>query len=206
MFESLSLEVEAGRFYSVRGPSGTGKSTFLRLINRLEEPLAGTLFFQGRPYADYPPPELRSRIIYIQQTPTLVEGSIRRNLLLPFGFALHGQKPRPEDYELKAMLDEYLLSDLSLDQAAESLSVGQKQRLCLIRGLLLRPSVLLMDEPTSALDKESAVIVEKAAQDLSRQGITVIVVAHHWFSPLELDPVVIEPGKLMGGAGERNGR
>jgi ABC-type multidrug transport system fused ATPase/permease subunit len=86
LFENLSLKLNSGSFYLIRGPSGSGKSTFLRLINRLEEPSAGDIFFNSRRLASYSPPLLRRSILYIQQTPTAIDGTVRQNLLLGFTF------------------------------------------------------------------------------------------------------------------------
>ncbi|CAB1075477.1 hypothetical protein D1AOALGA4SA_3297 [Olavius algarvensis Delta 1 endosymbiont] len=64
IFRDLSLGLEAGRFYLINGPSGSGKSTLLRLINRLEEPIRGSIFFNGRKLSAYSPPELRRSLLY----------------------------------------------------------------------------------------------------------------------------------------------
>jgi len=184
LFQDLSLELAGGSFYLVQGPSGSGKSTFLRLINRLEEPSRGQLMFKGRPLASYNPPLLRREILYIQQTPTSVDATVRENLLLAFSFKNNRDLAPPDDDILRSRLDNFLLNDIHLDTHASTLSVGQLQRLCLIRGLLLNPKVLLLDEPASALDEESARIVEETAERLcAESGLTVVMVSHRAFTP-----------------------
>lgn len=178
VFDAACCTLAPGSFTTVTGPSGAGKSTFLRLLCRLEEPQAGTISFEGTPISDLSPDELRRQVVYIQQTPTTIKGTVRENLLLPFTFAANTQLTRPADDALRSQLDEFLLNEITLDQAASGLSVGQRQRLCLIRALLLGPKAMLFDEPTSALDPTSAEIVVQAALDLQKRGGTVVYVAH----------------------------
>ncbi|MGE4293395.1 MAG: ATP-binding cassette domain-containing protein [Desulfovibrio sp.] len=178
VFKNVSARVDAGEFLVLEGPSGAGKSTLLRLLCRLEEPDFGTIFLHGEPLSSLDPVRLRRRVCYIQQTPTVVEGSVRANLLLPFSFKVNHDLPRPPDSDLRARLAEFLLDEVDLEQPASALSVGQKQRLCLIRALLLSPEAMLFDEPTSALDKQSAAVVMDAAHRLHAQGVAVILVTH----------------------------
>ena len=192
LFKDLSLRLEAGRFYLVQGPSGSGKSTFLRRINRLEEPAAGEILFNGRPLTAYSPPVLRRSLLYIQQTPTAVDGTVRENLLLAFSFRNNRDRRIPDDAVLRRQLDDFLLNDVQLDTNARTLSVGQLQRLCFIRGLLLEPEVLLLDEPASALDEQSSRIVEHTAERLSaEQGLTVLMVSHRPFEPQQVQPYLL---------------
>ena len=180
---NVQLTVPAGAFVRIVGPSGSGKSTLLRLASRLEEPSFGVILFSGRPLGDYAPPLLRRRIGYIQQTPVVVEGSVRRNLLLPYGFAVNRDQDLPTDEALRGWLDRLGLPGVSLEDKALSLSVGQKQRLCIIRSLLLGPDLLLMDEPTSALDRESRGIVEELTEAQNRAGMTILLVTHFDYTP-----------------------
>ncbi len=175
--------VPRGGLALISGPSGAGKSTLLRLAARLEEPAAGVIRFAGRALADYAPPQLRRRMGYIQQTPVVVEGSVRENLLLPFAFAVNREMPVPDDAALQGWLDRLALTQVRLDDVAAALSVGQKQRLCIIRSLLLQPELLLMDEPTSALDRVSRSIVEGMMETLNAEGMTLMVVSHSDFRP-----------------------
>ncbi len=178
LLEAASCVLARGSFTAVTGPSGAGKSTLLRLLCRLEEPQSGVIRFLETPITEISPDQLRQRVVYLQQTPTVVSGTVRTNLLLPFTFAVNKTLLRPDDATLRNRLDEFLLSDINLDQSAHELSVGQKQRLCLIRALLLSPAAMLFDEPTSALDPESAEIVVNTALTLQSQGVTVVYVAH----------------------------
>ena len=192
LFQNLSLELKSGRFYLIKGPSGSGKSTFLRLINRLEDPTGGRVLYAGRPLSTYNPRALRRSILYIQQTPIAVDSSIRQNLLLGFSFKINRDLALPEDVVLKNRMDKFLLNDISLEASAQTLSVGQLQRLCFIRGLLLNPQVLLLDEPASALDEKSSRIVEETAEKLCLEsGLTVLMVSHREFEPKQVKCIML---------------
>lgn len=192
ILSDLSFDFCKGGFYLVKGLSGAGKSTLLRLINRLAEPTAGEILYHGKPLADYPAPQLRKTILYIQQTPTVVAGSIRENLLLPFTFQANNDQHRPDDDALAAMLESFHLQGIGLDRPVSSLSVGQLQRICLIRGLLLNPEVVLLDEPTSALDDSSARVVEtKTETYCTERRATIIMISHRPFSPESVNATTI---------------
>jgi len=192
LVEDLSLDLASGTFYLVSGPSGVGKSTLLRLINRLEEPTAGEIRFGGRPLGAYAPPRLRRSILSVQQTPIAIDATVRDNLLLPFGFAANGDLDRPDDAALERRLGDVLLEDVTLDAHAQTLSVGQLQRLCILRGLLLEPEVMLLDEPTSALDADSReAVLALIARIFADTGVTTVMVSHQDRCPATVEPVVL---------------
>lgn len=179
LFKGVSLSIQEGAFYVLEGPSGAGKSTFLRLINRLEEPVSGVIRFRGKPLANYSPPRLRRSLLYIQQTPTAIDGSVKENLLRPFSFKNNHHLHKPDHTKIETLLKDLHMQDVQLDDHARTLSVGQLQRLSLVRGLLLNPEVLLLDEPTSALDRESALAVMVILEKLNLEShLTVIAVTH----------------------------
>ena len=117
-------------------------------MNRLEDPQKGEMRYKGRAFSSYDPEMIRSSILYIQQTPIVINGSIKENLMLPFAFKINRKKARPDEKTLHKFMDEFHLGNIGLDSNAAHLSVGQSQRICLIRGLLLSPEVILLDEPT----------------------------------------------------------
>ncbi|WP_243544454.1 ABC transporter ATP-binding protein [Pseudodesulfovibrio tunisiensis] len=182
VLRKAELDIPEGAYALVRGPSGAGKSTLLRLFCRLEEPLSGIVRFHGTDVRDMAPADLRRRVAYVQQTPTLVDGSVRDNLLLPFSFRANAGLVPPTDAELAEQLAGFLL-DMPPDRNARELSVGQAQRVCLIRSLLLHPEILLMDEPTSALDARSADVVLDMAQQLHERGKTIVMISHSEAAP-----------------------
>lgn len=183
VFEDASLIFDSGSFTLVRGASGAGKSTLLRLLCRLEESGSGQILFNNRPIEDMVPADLRRSVAYVQQMPTLLPTSVRDNLLLPFTFKANASLARPSDETLTIHLDSFLLTGVTVETKATTLSVGQAQRICLIRSLLLAPTALLMDEPTASLDAESARVVLEKAAALSRDGMTVVMISHSEITP-----------------------
>ncbi|MGL1860953.1 MAG: ABC transporter ATP-binding protein [Pseudodesulfovibrio sp.] len=190
VLENASLTFEAGSFVLVRGPSGAGKSTVLRLLCQLEEPQSGRILFCGHPVDAMVPADLRRAVSYVQQMPTLLTGTVRENLLLPFSFKANGALTPPTDEKLLSQLVSFLLQDVSLDSRGDNLSVGQSQRICLIRSLLLKPEVVLLDEPTASLDAASAKVVLDKAAELSSKGMTVIMISHSEVTPKGVTHVV----------------
>ncbi|AMK09712.1 ABC transporter ATP-binding protein [Pseudodesulfovibrio indicus] len=198
ILEDASYEFESGGYYLLRGPSGAGKSTLLRLLCRLEEAQEGAVLFEDRPITDLAPPELRRNVAYVQQMPNLLPGTVRDNLLLPFSFAANAALPRPSDADLAGRLDRFLLAAVTPDSQADKLSVGQAQRVCLIRSLLLSPKVLLLDEPTASLDAKSADVVLDKARELAGDGMTVIMISHSEAVPPGLTRILsIENRRLV---------
>ncbi len=179
----VSFAVPAGQFVLISGPSGAGKSTLLRLAVRLEEASQGNIFLSGKSLKSYYPPELRAKIGFVQQTPTVLPGSVRDNLLLPFTLNVRKGEAAPSDKVLLQWLGRLGLADVELDSDAYGLSVGQRQRLCLIRSVLPKPLAICLDEPTSALDLESRERVEEIAEELAAEGITVFMVNHTGYYP-----------------------
>jgi putative ABC transport system ATP-binding protein len=113
--------------------------------------------------------------------------------MLPFRFKNNGDLSRPNDDELTKLLEDFHLKGVKLNENAQNLSVGQLQRICFMRGLLLSPEILLLDEPTSALDEESGKVVESMAERLCREsGRTVVMVSHKEFQPKQAEFVMLE--------------
>ncbi len=199
LFSELSLVVNQGEFVLVNGASGTGKSTLLRLICRLQAHGKGRILFKGQSIASYKPSELRQSIMYVAQIPSMIDASVKENLLFPFSFAVNSGMTGPSDKKLAEMLEQFYLQDVSLLQQARNLSVGQQQRIALMRAILLDPELLLLDEPTSALDAKSASMVFAIVEHLNvRQGKAIVMVTHSAHSLNSVSPVVymLENGKL----------
>ncbi len=170
--KDISFELWAGDFLAVAGPSGSGKSSLLRLLNRLDEPTEGTVFVGGRDYRDLAPPELRRRVGMVSQRPFLFPGTVTHNVA--FGSNQRGE-------QVTQGLVSGLLARVGLagyeDRDVGHLSGGEAQRVSLAR--TLAPEVLLLDEPTSALDERAVLNVERLiCSVLTEPGLSGIVVTH----------------------------
>lgn len=178
ILKSVDLQVKEGEFSVLVGPSGGGKSTLLRLINRLEEPSSGRIFLAGKDIRDYPPIELRRKAALVMQKPFMFPGTALENLQRSFTYA--GVDPPGENHPgFQAVLKTCSLSVDLILQNARSLSIGQQQRVSLARSLLLTPDILLLDETISALDRPTAEKVAHALRGLCREnGLTVLMVSH----------------------------
>ena len=182
LFEAVNMTVEGGRFVVVEGASGCGKSSLLRLLNRLHEPTTGHLLIDGERATDGDITNLRRRAVLVPQTPTVIAGTVRENLCWPFSFRANRRRPQPTDASLRRHLDTLLLQDVGLDDEAQPLSVGQRQRLALLRALLLEPDILLCDEPTASLDGVTRAVIETQLETRCAAGCGVVVVTHQGFS------------------------
>jgi putative ABC transport system ATP-binding protein len=161
---------QSGLVTAIVGPSGAGKTSLLRCLNRLEEPLAGEVLLDGADIRSLDPTALRKRVGMIFQTPILFDGSVRSNL--SYGLDL------VDDGALEA-LDAVGLQGSFLDRDSTALSVGQGQRVCIARALVRGPEVLLMDEPTSALDKDATARIESLIRHLAEGDLAVALVTHN---------------------------
>ncbi len=172
IFNDFSLKVDPGETLVIGGKSGCGKTTLLRLMAWMEEPGAGGVYFDGKPYAEFDPPALRRQVSLVSQIPVMMEGSTRRNLTL-------GLSEPVADEVLISWMDKFDLESALLESQADSLSVGQQQRVAVIRNLLVNPKALLLDEPTSGLDPDSGEIFRAAMRRLSNEdGLTIIWNSH----------------------------
>lgn len=155
----------------VAGASGSGKTSLLRLCNRLDVPASGRISYRGENLLDLDPRTLRRRVGMVFQQPALFPGTVRDNLLA----AEHGAS----EQDLRAALGSVDIDDSFLDRVADTLSGGEAQRVCLARSLMCRPEVLLMDEPTASVHPAAAAILEETARRLASEGgVGVVWVTH----------------------------
>ena len=171
VLEDVSAHFERARVTAVCGPSGAGKTSLLRCLNRLEEPQAGRVTIDDTDVRMLPPTELRRRVGMIFQTPVLFEGGVRANLT----YGLDGV----DNDVLAHALESAGLSASFLERESPALSVGQAQRVCIARALVRRPQALLMDEPTSALDQDAARKIEELIGRLVQERLTIVLVTHN---------------------------
>lgn len=186
IFHPVSFNVVPNTVTGILGPSGIGKSTLLKCMNRLTDlqphiKVTGSLFYRGKNiYSKQIKTEtLREKVGMVFQAPVIFPGSIAKNVL--FGIRqLKPEKKKEFPVILESALKEASLWDEvkdRLETSAEVLSVGQKQRLSIARTLTLKPDVLLLDEPTSALDPRSTESIEELFIKLKKEH-TLVLVTH----------------------------
>ena len=183
---NVNLDIRPKELFVLFGPARSGKTTLLRLMNRLSDLIEGaehrgTILFNDRNVfdRDVNVTDLRRRISMVFAVPTPLPGSIYENLT--YGLKMAGIRDQTTlDERAERGLRQAALWDEvkdRLDRSAFALSGGQKQRLCLARSLALEPEIILLDNPTSGLDPISTARVEETLYDLKQQ-YTVVLVPH----------------------------
>lgn len=178
ILREVSFSARSGEITAIVGPSGGGKSSLIRLINRLNDPSSGRVFLDEEEIASIDPLLLRRRVAMVLQKPFMFEGTVLANLQRPF---LYRQEPLPAagGDEVRHALELARLAPALIERDSRTLSLGEQQRVCLARALITRPQVLLLDEPTSALDRPTADRLAATFHDICRsQRLTVILVTH----------------------------
>jgi len=191
VFEGLRANLAEGAT-GIVGPSGVGKSTLLRLLNRLADPSAGTVRYRGRDLREQDVLALRREVGLVPQLPALLEGTVADNVL-------YGPRLAKQDADVAGSLRLAGLDPAFEPRRADALSVGEQQRVMLARTLALQPSVLLLDEPTSALDDTTKAAIEATLRNLrERLGLSFVLVTHDLDQAARLADrvLVLEPGAL----------
>lgn len=171
VLHGLDAELPAGAS-CIWGSSGSGKTSLLRLLNRLADVDRGRVLFAGEDVRTLDPLALRRRVVLVPQLPALVGETVADNVA--YGTALAGQTT-----DVGRLLELVHLDRGLATRRAAHLSIGQQQRVMLARALALEPEVLLLDEPTSALDEESQDAVEETLLHLrDALGLSLVVVTH----------------------------
>ena len=182
ILRGVDVAFEPGHRYVILGASGAGKSTLARLLNRLDDPDAGTIRLGDAPLASLPVVEVRRRIALVLQSPRPLPGSLEDNLAYPFEAR---RLPRPAADVLADALGAVGLDPDALGRDAAGLSGGERQRLALAAALGPGPEILVLDEPTAALDPEAARRLAGLLDGLARErGLRTIVITHdHALAP-----------------------
>ena len=193
--DNISVDASRGEILAIMGPSGSGKSSFLRLLNRLDEPTAGSVLLDNTDTRTLPPRELRRRIGMVLQSPYLFPGTVAENL----AFGPHQRNEELTPDQIDQLLTHVRLTGYA-DRDAGRLSGGEAQRVSVARTLANRPDVLLLDEPTSALDADSKADVEKLIASIVReQNLACLLVTHdpEQARRIAARAMIIVSGKLL---------
>jgi ATP-binding cassette subfamily B protein len=200
VLDGVSITIAPGRSVGVVGRTGSGKTTFSRLVLRLVEPTSGTIRFSGVDVTDTPMAELRRRVALVPQEVELFGGTIRENVTLFGAGGADGADDAAVRRALRSVgLDQLAASDLdrTLGAGGAGLSAGEAQLLAMARVWLREPDLLVLDEATARIDPETEQQVESAIRALI-SGRTTIVIAHRLSTLREVDEIVVfDAGRIV---------
>lgn len=208
VLRGVDLEVKKGEIVAIIGPSGGGKSTFLRSLTGLEHADGGSIYIEGRALAEdgrYVNEKTAREVcakmgMVFQQFNLFPHMSVKKNLICA-PLCVRKMKKTEAEERCKEALESVGLSD-KLDAMPSSLSGGQKQRVAIARALMMEPDILLFDEPTSALDPELTGEVLSVIKKLTSSGITMVIVTHEMSFAREVaDTVVFMDGGVIAAKG-----
>ncbi|MCL0100518.1 ABC transporter ATP-binding protein [Peptococcaceae bacterium] len=171
------FSLDVGQVLVIQGKSGSGKSTFLKVLAKLYPCVAGNVFLNNKNWHEFSCELWRSKVHYLPQKPILFNDTVYNNLEKPFTLKVHRESKKKLDIKLvNKLLSDLLLNDNILKQNAKTLSGGELARLAFIRSILIDPTVLLLDEPTASLDKKSKkAFYNVLSKWLSTQRVAIIV-------------------------------
>lgn len=176
----ISLEIDKGEFVFLVGPTGSGKTTIFRLLNRESFPTSGNIIVNDWDLVKLPKnktPSLRKKIgVVFQDLKLLLDRTILENILLPL--EVSGVSPKEALRRAGAVLEEVGITDQK-DKFPIQLSGGELQRAAIARALVLAPSIILADEPTGNLDSKTAFEIVKLLAYLNEKGATIIMATHN---------------------------
>ena len=198
--DGVSLSLRAGEIVTIKGASGSGKTTFLRILATQVEPDEGAILLDGVEAHAIPPSLFRTRVAYGLQESPMFDGTVAENVAT--GPRLRGVTMSAG--AIAAALERVGLAEMS-GRIARELSGGERQRVALARALANEPDVLLLDEPTSALDPSSAQRVLAVVRALANDGLAVVLVTHiaEHADALGGRHLVFEGGRIIGPAAPR---
>lgn len=199
VLKGINLKVNKGEIIGIIGPSGCGKSTLLRTINFLETPTSGSIIYNGKKIDKHHNLSLvRRKIGMVFQQFNLFENlSVLDNIILsPVKLKLMTKENAIK--EALTLLDKIGLFDKK-DNMPSELSGGEKQRIAIIRSLIVKPELMLFDEPTSALDPKMTKEVTNLIKDISLDGMTMIIVSHemNFIKNFATRVIYMEDGKIL---------
>ena len=195
----LSLGIQPGEFVGVVGPTGAGKTSLFRLLNRLQSPTSGQLFLQGQSLETRPITQLRQQVVLMAQDSRLLGMTVQAALAYPL--QLQDINPAQVTQRVRHWIAQCQIPTEWLGRSELELSGGQRQRVAIARALLMEPTVLLLDEPTSSQGVGSAThILGRVAEQVRQRGLTVLMSNHQleWIEQFCDRVLFLEQGQLRG--------
>ncbi|UDM32053.1 ABC transporter ATP-binding protein [Lentilactobacillus laojiaonis] len=174
ILNDINWQIEEGSLITVTGPSGSGKSTLMRIIANLQPYSSGEIIYQGKSLDEYDPIKYRQQVSYAFQQPDLFGQTVEDNLRFPY-------MARNQSFDQNRAYDVLQSVDLSKDyltRSIDNLSGGEKQRVALIRNIIIMPKVLILDEVTTGLDDVTKTAVRNLIKQVNQSGVTVLQVTH----------------------------
>lgn len=192
ILKGVSFTLRPGEVTALVGPSGSGKSSCVGLLENFYPPQQGQVLLDGRPVQAYNHDYLHSRIALVGQEPVLFARSVQQNITyglteVPMEAVVQAATKANAHNFITSLTDGY---DTGVGEKGTQLSGGQKQRVAIARALIRSPNVLVLDEATSALDAESEHIVQQALNKIMRQH-TVLVIAHRLSTVERADNIIV---------------
>nr|WP_275669582.1 ATP-binding cassette domain-containing protein [Metabacillus litoralis] len=175
ILEIETMDIPKNKITCIVGESGAGKSTLLKMLNIMLSPDKGEIYYKGKNLLKEDPIKHRRLVVMLPQQPTIFDGTIRKNINIGLEFA--GNDVQDDSKLLNALELVHLAK--SLDEDAETLSGGEKQRLALARAYIMNPEVFLLDEPTAALDDDTEdKVMESFINKIKENNQTAVLITH----------------------------
>ncbi|MCL4145504.1 UNVERIFIED_CONTAM: hypothetical protein GTU68_057730 [Idotea baltica] len=196
---NVSFQVKPGEKLAIIGPTGSGKSTLVKLLLRLYEPSEGIILLDGKPLAEYAATAVRHKIGLALQKPFLFSTTIRGNIAYTqpeadFEYVLEAAKIA-QIQEVRNTFPEGF--ETRVGEKGVTLSGGQKQRVALARTILVNPKILIMDEATSSVDTLAELAIQQGIDQMIQER-TAIIIAHRLSTIKNCDRIlVVEHGKII---------
>lgn len=205
LFTGLNVDIKSGQFVAFVGPSGCGKTSIISMLERFYDPIRGSILINGHDISSIDLASYRRALSLVAQEPKLFEGTIRENITLGLkddeftDDEIARVCKDAEIHDFISSLPQSYATDLGV-KAQASMSGGQRQRLCIARALLRKPSLLLLDEATSSLDSQSEKTVQAAIEKLAgKKSMTIVAVAHRLATIQKADTIFVfgegQPGR-----------
>ncbi len=174
----ISVAIACGKKTALIGATGSGKTTFLRMLNRLIDPSVGTILLNDQNIQDIPIQTLRRRVVLVPQEPSLLGMSVMEAIAYPL--KIQNLTQAQIDTRLQKWIEKLQIERKLLNRSEMELSLGQRQWIAIARAMIMEPEILLLDEPTSALDRGLSYLLLDVLTELTQltQPVTVVMINH----------------------------